>query len=46
VMSRLHYARRRVQEILRAAGAVDAWDVDPDSEIEDEPDPASRGGKQ
>ena len=29
VMSRLHYARRRVQEILRGAGALDAWDVDP-----------------
>lgn len=27
VMSRLHYARRRVQEILRDAGAIDAWDV-------------------
>jgi RNA polymerase sigma-70 factor (ECF subfamily) len=44
VMSRLHYARRRVQEILRAAGAVDAWDVVPDSEtVEDAPNPATRG---
>jgi RNA polymerase sigma-70 factor (ECF subfamily) len=47
VMSRLHYARRRVQEILRAAGAIDAWDLDPDAAaIEEEPDPAPRGGKQ
>lgn len=45
VMSRLHYARRRVQEILREAGAVDAWDV----EAGEEParsDWAPDGGKR
>lgn len=51
VMSRLHYARRRVQETLRAAGAIDAWDVgsdpNPDSdEIDDDRESGSRGGKQ
>ena len=42
VMSRLHYARRRVQEILRGAGAIDAWDVDP-AGAEDETDSKLRG---
>lgn len=43
VMSRLHYARRRVQEILREAGAVDAWDVSPGGETES--DAAEAGSK-
>ena len=48
VMSRLHYARRRVQEILRAEGAIDAWDVAPSDEDDapDECDPASRGASR
>ena len=46
VMSRLHYARRRVQEILRAGGAIEAWDVHPEAELEDEPDSDSRGEKR
>lgn len=45
VMSRLHYARRRVQEILRGAGALDAWDVDPDR-VEDETETKLRGEEQ
>jgi RNA polymerase sigma-70 factor (ECF subfamily) len=44
VMSRLHYARRRVQEILREAGAIEAWDVDDAAENE-RPDPSSGGGE-
>jgi RNA polymerase sigma-70 factor (ECF subfamily) len=45
VMSRLHYARRRVQEILREAGAIEAWDVDDGAENE-RPDSSSGGGEQ
>lgn len=44
VMSRLHYARRRVQEILREAGAIEAWDVDDGAA--NEPDPNSGGGER
>jgi RNA polymerase sigma-70 factor, ECF subfamily len=48
VMSRLHYARRRVQELLRAAGAIEAWDVASPSEAvaDGDSDPASRGEEQ
>lgn len=45
VMSRLHYARRRVQETLRAAGAIEAWDVDGGVD-EQRPDPDSEGGER
>ena len=45
VMSRLHYARRRVQEILREAGAIEAWDVD-DGAGNERPDPNSGGGER
>lgn len=48
VMSRLHYARRRVQEILREAGAIEAWDVagHADDGAANEPDPNSGGDEQ
>ena len=47
VMSRLHYARRRVQEILRGAGAIDAWDVEAGpGETLEESDPERRGDDQ
>ena len=42
VMSRLHYARRRVQEILREAGMAEEFDAEPRSEDVDE-DLASGG---
>jgi RNA polymerase sigma-70 factor (ECF subfamily) len=47
VMSRLHYARRRVQEILRSAGAIDAWDVDADRGAgSGGPDPVTSGDER
>ena len=44
VMSRLHYARRRVQEILREAGMAEEFDALPRSEDDD--DPASGGDER
>ena len=35
VMSRLHYARRRVQELLREAGMADQFDSEPRGEAID-----------
>jgi len=45
VMSRLHYARRRVQEILREAGMAEEFDAEPRSEDVDE-DLASGGDER
>ena len=42
VMSRLHYARRRVQELLREAGMAGEFDAEPRSEDADG-DPAAGG---
>jgi RNA polymerase sigma-70 factor (ECF subfamily) len=47
VMSRLHYARRRVQEILREAGAVEAWELgEGGARSEDTHDDESEGVKR
>ena len=42
VMSRLHYARRRVQELLREAGMAGEFDAEPRSGDEGR-DPAAGG---
>ncbi|RIL05411.1 MAG: RNA polymerase subunit sigma-24 [Proteobacteria bacterium] len=42
VMSRLHYARRRVQEILRGAGAIQDWDVETGEDSGSNPDASRR----
>jgi RNA polymerase sigma-70 factor (ECF subfamily) len=46
VMSRLHYARRRVQEVLRAAGAVQGWDVEAGGKPRDDDDLLPSGGER